>query len=148
MPNPKFKLYIIALLIILGILILLVSFYASRRGRKEGLEIKNITSPTPFIVAPASKASSATKSEMINITPRFTGADEIIPEPALSAASQKQRLKKNLPVNTREFSIGYDYSSDLFVVALSEPKTENKTVLLNWLKVNYPDLALNKFLFK
>ncbi len=146
MPKHNFKLYIMVLVIVLGILILLVSLYASRRQPKGNIQTRNIPSPTPFVVVPTLK--SPAKSEIINITPRFTGANEDIPQPTLSAASQKQRLKKNLPINTKEFSITYDYSSDLFVVVLAEPKSENKTIFMNWLKENYPLLTLNKFLLK
>ncbi len=148
MPKPNFKLYIIALVIILIILIIVVFILTNLKKQSSIInhQSSNIPTPTPFVVAPTLK--SPAKSEIINITPRFTGANEDIPQPTLSAASQKQRLKKNLPINTKEFSITYDYSSDLFVVVLAEPKSENKTIFMNWLKENYPLLTLNKFLLK
>ncbi len=146
MIKPNFKLYIIVSLVILGILILLVSVYSLNRQQKQSRQIQNFPTPTSIMVIPTVK--SVTKTEIINITPRFTGANEDIPQPTLSSAMQKQALKKKTPVVTTEYSIQYDYSSDVFVVTLNEPKSENKIVFENWREQNYPALPLSKFLLE
>lgn len=146
MPKPNFKLYIIALFIILGILIFLVSLYSFRKQSKQKVQIQNLPTPTSVLLIPISKPSA--KSVTIHIAPRFTGANEDIPQSTLSAAMEKQALKKKIPLTESGFVITYDYPSDNFVVTLSEPKQDNKQIFEQWLKQNYPLISISKFLFK
>lgn len=98
--------------------------------------------PTPLVIAPTSSSGK------IVLTPRFTGANEEIPAPVLNYAIQKQDLKKKTPLTLNGFSITYDYQGDMFIVTLSEPKQDNKTVFEQWVKQNYSLIPLNKFSFK
>ncbi|MBI3366182.1 hypothetical protein HY041_00965 [Candidatus Roizmanbacteria bacterium] len=142
--NPKI---FIILFIILGIFILIVLLYPFGKPVKEPQQIKVVPTPTKVVVMPTIVVSQSAEKK-INITPRFTGVNEDIPEPTLNAAMQKQALKKKTPLSENGFVITYDYQSDNFIVALSEPKQDNKQVFEQWLKQNYPLIPLNKFLFK
>ena len=133
------KIYII-LLTVLGILVILVLSYSKKPITNAPLQVF----PTPTRIM----TTLPTGIQKIKITPRFTGANVNIPPALLNAAQEKQALKKKTPIVTNEYSIQYDYSSDLFVVTLNEPKTENRTAFENWLEQNYPALPLSKFSFK
>ena len=143
--NPKI---FIILFIILGVFILFVILYHFNRPiQKTKEESKILPTPTKFVVVPTQTGAQNT-GKKINITPRFTGVNEDIPQPTLSIAMQKQALKKKTPLTENGFVVTYDYQSDNFVVTLSEPKQDNKKVFEQWLKQNYSLLTLNKFLFK
>ncbi len=143
--NPKI---FIILFIILGVFILFIILYPfNKPAKKPKEESKILPTPTKFVVVPTQTGPQNIEKK-INITPRFTGVDENIPQPTLNTAMQKQTLKKKTPVTENGFVVTYDFQSDNFVVALSEPKQDNKLVFEQWLKQNYPLLTLNKFLFK
>lgn len=141
MPKLNWKIYLV-LLGILGILILAIAAFSAKKPSSINQSQSNTPTPTSVVVVPT------VPSGKIVLTPRFTGANESIPSPVLNFAMQKQTLKKKLPLTQNEFVITYDYQSDIFVVALSEPKQSNKIVFEQWLQQNYPLIPLNKFLFK
>lgn len=133
------KIYII-LLAILGILVIVVFSYSKRPITNAPLPV--FPTPTRIMIVPP------TGTQKIIITPRFTGANVNIPLTLLNAAQQKQALKKKTPLTETGFTITYDYQTDVFVVTLSEPKQDNRSVFAQWLKQNYSLIPINKFSFK
>lgn len=134
------RILIIAAIVILVILIIMSLVYVSNKGK---IQVPGTSNSTSKEIVPTSPISPK-----IVITPVFTGANEYIPPITLNAAQEKQELKKKTPLTIDGFTITYDFSSDLFIVTLSEPKTTSKTSFQQWLNQNYPLISLNKFSFK
>jgi len=142
MPKLNWKIYL-ALFVVLGVLVITVIILSSpKKTAVTDQSQSNVPKPTSVVVVPTSSSGK------IVLTPRFTGANESIPSPILNFAIQKQALKKKLPFIQNQFTITYDYQSDTFVVTLTEPKQNNKTIFEQWLQQNYPLIPFNKFLFK
>lgn len=141
MLKLNWKIYVF-LLVILALLIVAIGIFSSKKQSGTTQSQPNGPTPTSVVIVPTSITGK------IILTPRFTGADDTVPSPLLDFAIQKQALKKRLPLTENGFTITYDYQSDIFTVALSEPKQNNKSIFEDWLKKNYSLIPLNKFLFK
>jgi len=145
MNPPNIKIYL-AVSGVLIILFLFVTFYPFGKPSSHQQPVTNLPTPTtidlnqsPFTNNPTPTLSLAD----------FTGvAEEEIPPKIIDSAIQKQTLRDQVPFDTGLFQIDFDYGEDKFIVTLYEPKTENKQQFNQWLKENYPDLAITQFNFK
>ncbi|MDO8609213.1 MAG: hypothetical protein Q7R95_01575 [bacterium] len=82
------------------------------------------------------------------ILPTSTGAREDIPSSAMSISIQKQNLIKKLPIQTNEYSITFNYETDLFDVIINDPINTDSSIFYDWVKKNYPAIPTTKFSIK
>lgn len=137
MFKPNLKLYAI-LIIILVVLFILVAIFPNSKRQEKTIQKPIIPTPTAFQFLPTPTI----------IHPTSTGGSEEVPQETLSFATQKQNLKKRTPLTQNGFTITFDYSNDVFIVTLSEPKNSNRETFDSWLKQTYPAIPITKFVFK
>lgn len=143
--KPHILVYV-GLLLILFVLVVLVSTISLPQTKKPNTQ-------SPITNIPISKIPITNNQSQITPTvsypiPTNTGASEEIPKSIEDAATQKQNLKNILPLQQSDFKLTFDYVTDKFIVTLSEPKNISKQNFFVWLKNNYPQLSMNKFVFE
>jgi len=159
MDQSDKKIYlIIGAAIIVLILVISVILLLSNR-QKPGTQKPPISSGSPTQSPQNSSSlqysqsspltSPVTNPTLIPVVP-FTGVGEdqnISPEETL-LATQKQTLRKLMPLDEAGFSLSFDYANDTFQVLLKDPKDSSLSLFNQWLKTNYPALPLDRFSIK
>jgi hypothetical protein len=140
--KPHILVYV-GLILILVVLVILVSIISLPQSKK--FNISPSIKPIPTISNHLQPIITITKPPLLS--PTGTGASEEIPKAVEDAATQKQNLKKILPLQQANFKITFDYANDKFIVALTEPKNSSKLIFFAWLKNNYPLISISKFIF-
>jgi hypothetical protein len=143
--KPHILVYV-GLILILVVLVILVSMISLPQTKKPNnqLPITNI----PISKIPITNNQSQITPTISYPAPTGTGASEEIPKTVEDLATQKQNLKKTLPLQQADFQITFDYTTDKFVVTLSEPQNTSKQNFFTWLKKNYPLISIDKFVFE
>ena len=141
-PNIKVYIMISGAIIILFLIVTFIPF-----GKKIGNQTPE-NFPTPTLVEVNQSPDGDNQQPMVESVD-FTGVaeEEISPE-IIDAATQKQNLMNQTPLDTGLFQIDFDYGEDKFIVTLAEPKTENRQQFDQWLNDSYPSLNLNQFNFR
>lgn len=140
-PNLKLYFILIVILIVLFILVLIIP-YGKREEKIQPTPTPLPTNSTDFNPLPPIKLTPTI------IHPTSTGASEDVPPETLNFAIQKQNLKKMTPLTQKGFTVTFDYSNDIFIVALSAPKDTSRQAFNSWLKQTYPAVPITKFIFK
>ena len=145
MENSNFKVYIgISIgLVVLLILIIIIPF-SKKTDNNSSATINNFPSPTSININTIKNSSSQ------NIVPAdSTGvAEEQLPQEIVNAASQKQDLRKILPISLTSFDISFNYSEDKFTVILKEPKDQSRNEFDQWRNNTYSKIEVNQFNFQ
>jgi len=145
MPQPNIKTYLIlsGVLLFLFLAVIFIPFGKKQSGQQE--DKKNYPTPTTvktdvnFGDEPLPTPEAA----------QFTGAaEEELPPDVLNAATQKQNLRIQVPIDFGIFALDFDYDKDKFVVTLIEPKDQSLSSFNEWKKNNYPDIADSQFIIK
>lgn len=143
------KILYIALIFFIIFLLVFVLLLSKKQSMPKSV------GPTPSVVLPTTvqlqNTVSKTPSNVMTPTPPdFTGGTlETVPRKFIDLSQQDGALKKILPYSQSEFSITYDYREAMFIVTISEPKTENKQVFETWKSSRYPLLKdADFFIFK
>lgn len=155
MEKPNLKIIIFITVAVLTVVLVVLSVL-SRSPKREA--DKQQVKPTPTLSPPgASESSSSFSTKPVNnLTPTlipvdpFTGVrqEEQTSKEESDLATQKRELRKKTPLSEAYFSLAFDYSADMFVVTLKEPKNSSKALFTQWLKSNYPLIPLDRFEFK
>jgi hypothetical protein len=142
--KPHILVYV-GLILILVVLVILVSIISLPQTKKPNnqLPITNI----PISKIPITNNQSQITPTISYPAPTGTGGMEIIPKAVEDIATQKQNLKKILPLQQANFKITFNYATDKFIVALTEPKNSSKLIFFAWLKNNYSLIPISKFTF-
>jgi len=148
--NIKSYLIIAAFLVVLFFLVIILPF-----GPKEKETLPTNETTTAIPTSYPTKSSNLPASQFLSPSPTLippeadTGAlEEQLPKEVADLATQKQELKKKLPVILSGFTITFDYAEDKFVVNLTVPKETSQKAFENWLKTNYPAIPNDRFLLK
>ncbi len=144
-----FKLNIKIFLLLALVLFLLITTTLIISNRQKDFGGKGIaptitTVPTLEITRPP--IPSGIPSIVIEAT-QTGGMIEKIPDDVANAVNQERDLRKKSPLKETGFSIDFDYTNDIFIVNLVEPKDRNRIVFVSWLKKNYPLIPIERFKF-
>lgn len=155
MSKSTIKFYLIPGIIILVIIgvILIIPF-----GKKK--EVDKSLSPTtqqtippiilptrsPFPTSPVEAPSGGVAPTLIPIHD-YTGADpnQELPQDLKNIGLQKTTLRRLAPLTLAFATIEFDYTNDIFLVRLLEPKEESQIQFNSWIDQNYPALTEDKF---
>lgn len=153
----KILFYVIPAAVLVVIIILVV---VSSLSPKKNIVPTPGSSVLPTLM-PRNNASSASQSQSSSqqpagsLTPTlvpvrpFTGVtDPQIPKEANDLAIQKQALVDKMPFSHPFFTIAFDFSQDKFTVTLKDPKQTSRAAFESWLKDNYPNIPLDRFILK
>ena len=79
----------------------------------------------------------------------FTGADvnQELPPELKNIGLQKTTLRRLTPLTLTFATIEFDYTNDIFLVRLLDPKEESQIQFNSWIDQNYPALTEDKFIF-
>jgi len=145
MNNKQLKLIIIPILL-LSVLLLVFFLLTISKKRPQNNSI------IPFSPSPTINKLIQQKITQFPtiIPPAFTGAakDPEIPLEELDSSSQKYILRKKTPFKQNNFSIFFDYSTDMFNVILQDPKDITQASFSAWLNENYSAIPMNRFIVK
>jgi len=151
MNKQNFRIYYIVAGV-LGILFIILLLVPTKKQQttESGL-ITSFPTPTSFgfyKTARESPTPSETSSASALISPvDFTGVqEETLPKETSDLITQKQALKKKLPIQETSFTISFNYNNDSFVVVLKEPKAESQESFEQWRSSNYPAIPANRFI--
>ncbi len=144
--KPHKAIYL-GLLIILFVLIAMVLLIPFPKFKKTSISPTpnpiNIPTPTEMLIK-----KPVTSPKPVLVTPTGTGGMEDIPKSVSDSATQKQDLKKRLPLKEQDFSIDFDYTKDMFIVTFSNKNIDSINKFQQWLKTQYSSLSIDKFDFK
>lgn len=148
MNNQNVKIYLIISGILLLIFLILIFYPVNKKTTQ--LNEKQSSLPMPTSVEINIENNRQNNNQPLIISPaEFTGVLENEPPDNIkNQALEKQNLRNLTPYDSGLFKIDFDYNEDKFVVYLNEPKQENKSEFLKWLKNNFPNLPENQFNFR
>ena len=148
MSKSTIKFYLIPSIIILVIIgvILIIPF-----GKKK--EVDKSLSPTTQLIIPTiilpTRPSFSTEGVSPTLIPihDYTGADpnQELPQDLKNIGLQKTTLRRLTPLTLAFATIEFDYTNDIFLVRLLEPKEESQIQFNSWKEQNYPALTEDKF---
>jgi len=148
MNRQNFRIYFVAAGI-LGIAFLVILFIPTKK--QETIESNPMTSfPTPTAFE-FKTATTVSTSETSSVSPLispidFTGVkEETLSKEISNLVIQKQKLKKNLPLQESFFTITFNYNSDNFIVVLKNPRNESQKNFEKWRTANYPAIPMDRF---
>ena len=130
------------------ILFFMVLFIPINKPDEEILVPTSVPSqPLPTKIIP----SYSNSKPLPTLIPVETGTgvkEEELAQEIKDLSTQKQELRNKIPLKLPGFNIGFDYAEDKFIVTLDSPKANSKISFEAWLKANYINIPLDRFLIK
>lgn len=147
----KNKYFLVIIILIFVVIILWFFILLIQKKLTSPKEEKAPVQPIPTKVENIFKVPTETPiPNLTEIQPATqTGVlEEELPIEEKILSEQKQALKEKLPLATDFFTIEFDYSEDKFIVNLKPPKATNQQNFIKWRLQNYPNIPLDRFIFK
>ncbi len=150
--KPEIKLYYVVPFVFLVILILITLLLSGKKPTTTKPTPTSVALPTTFNPVtdveqdiPATDPDSSPTPIPVSDSTGVSEEQNIPPEET-NLAIQKKDLRQQIPYTGSVFTITFDYSQDLFVVTLNEPKEEAKIQFDEWLKNTYPAIPQDRFM--